>query len=169
MNQKTEQSASCMLILSFRDRLEQFFSVHCTSRLNRVDEYVQRFAGREQEMMDALISKYGPEPIADTAAAPLSSSISTPARAGVSLVVRPPSQTWRERLVAFSAHFTPERVDRVDELLERYAGRETELFQALVARYGSEPIVASPAGDGGSDAVPSSVVAPPIAVYPPNK
>jgi len=53
----------------------------------------------------------------------------------------PPSQPWstRERLVAFYTDYQPDKLDGVDGILDKYAGREDKLFAALVKKYGPEP------------------------------
>ena len=52
-----------------------------------------------------------------------------------------PSQPWstEQRLTAFYKKYVPEKVDSVPALLEKYAGKEDKLFQALVQKYGEEP------------------------------
>jgi density-regulated protein DRP1 len=52
-----------------------------------------------------------------------------------------PTEPWttEERLVAFYKEYMPEKVDGVAALLEKYAGKEEKLFEALVKKYGPEP------------------------------
>lgn len=52
-----------------------------------------------------------------------------------------PTEPWttEERLVAFYKEYMPEKVDGVPALLEKYAGKEDKLFEALVKKYGPEP------------------------------
>lgn len=52
-----------------------------------------------------------------------------------------PTEPWttEERLVAFYEKYVPEKVDGVPALLEKYAGKEAKLFDALVKKYGPEP------------------------------
>lgn len=47
--------------------------------------------------------------------------------------------TTAERLAAFYAKYAPDKVDGVDAMLEKYAGKEDKLFAALVKKYGEEP------------------------------
>lgn len=62
-------------------------------------------------------------------------SASPEANAGV------PTEPWttEQRLVAFYEKYTPEKVNGVPALLEKYAGKEEKLFEALVKKYGPEP------------------------------
>ena len=53
----------------------------------------------------------------------------------------------RTRLVAFYAHYAPEKVGNVDKALQIYAGREEQMFETLVEKYGPEPIIVDD-GDG---------------------
>jgi len=52
-----------------------------------------------------------------------------------------PSEPWtvEERLTAFYEKYVPEKIDSIPSLLEKYAGKEDKLFQALVKKYGPEP------------------------------
>lgn len=53
-----------------------------------------------------------------------------------------PEQPWTiaERLMEFYKKYVPEKVETVPSLLEKYAGKEEKLFQALVQKYGPEPL-----------------------------
>ncbi|MGH7974587.1 MAG: DENR domain-containing protein, partial [bacterium] len=55
---------------------------------------------------------------------------------------KPCAMTMEQRLRAFYAAYMPEKVDNIDVLLEKYQGKEAQLFAALVKKYGEEPIVA---------------------------
>jgi density-regulated protein DRP1 len=52
-----------------------------------------------------------------------------------------PADPWTtaERLTQFYLQYVPEKVDGVEALLEKYAGKEEKLFDALVQKYGPEP------------------------------
>ncbi|KAL7577583.1 hypothetical protein ACA910_015109 [Epithemia clementina (nom. ined.)] len=52
-----------------------------------------------------------------------------------------PERPWttEERLTAFYKKYVPEKVDAIPGLLEKYAGKEDNLFVALVKKYGEEP------------------------------
>ena len=52
-----------------------------------------------------------------------------------------PDRPWttEERLTAFYEKYVPEKVETVPSLLEKYAGKEENLFNALVKKYGPEP------------------------------
>mmetsp|Transcript_69 Transcript_69/g.135 ORF Transcript_69/g.135 Transcript_69/m.135 type:complete len:281 (+) Transcript_69:146-988(+) len=52
-----------------------------------------------------------------------------------------PDKPWttEQRLMAFYEKYVPEKVESVPALLEKYAGKEDNLFNALVKKYGPEP------------------------------
>jgi len=52
-----------------------------------------------------------------------------------------PDQPWtvQQRLTAFYEKYVPEKVDSIPSLLEKYAGKEEKLFEALIKKYGPEP------------------------------
>jgi len=47
--------------------------------------------------------------------------------------------TTEQRLTAFYQQYVPEKVEGIPALLEKYAGKEDKLFDALVKKYGPEP------------------------------
>jgi len=52
-----------------------------------------------------------------------------------------PTEPWttEERLHAFYSNYMPEKLDNVPSLLQKYEGKEEQLFTALVKKYGDEP------------------------------
>jgi density-regulated protein DRP1 len=52
-----------------------------------------------------------------------------------------PTEPWttRQRLTAFYTKYMPEKLDGIDAILDKYAGKEDKLFAALVQKYGPEP------------------------------
>jgi density-regulated protein DRP1 len=52
-----------------------------------------------------------------------------------------PTEPWttRQRLTAFYTKYMPEKLDGIDAILDKYAGKEDKLFLALVKKYGPEP------------------------------
>ena len=67
-----------------------------------------------------------------------------------------PTAPWttKERLIAFYTKYQPEKLDGIDTILEKYAGKEDKLFAALVKKYGNEPddpYYVAKYGGGGSD------------------
>lgn len=60
---------------------------------------------------------------------------------GASSTQPAPTEPWttKERLAAFYTKYMPEKLDGIDAILEKYAGKEDKLFVALVKKYGPEP------------------------------
>ena len=56
---------------------------------------------------------------------------------------KPPAPTapWttEERLVAFYTKYQPDKLGGIEGILQKYAGKEDKLFNALVKKYGPEP------------------------------
>mmetsp|Transcript_17437 Transcript_17437/g.24620 ORF Transcript_17437/g.24620 Transcript_17437/m.24620 type:complete len:280 (+) Transcript_17437:38-877(+) len=52
-----------------------------------------------------------------------------------------PTEPWtiEQRLIAFYTKYQPDKLDGVSAILDKYAGKESKLFQALVKKYGPEP------------------------------
>jgi preprotein translocase subunit Sec61beta len=106
----------------YRDRLARFYQQYNPEKLSTVDATLAKFGGREEEMFQALVQKYGAEPRG------IPHSAATPG-----------DLLYRTRLARFYERYNPEKVGMVDATLEKFAGREEEMFAALVHKYGPEP------------------------------
>eukprot|EP01062_Namystynia_karyoxenos_P069609 TRINITY_DN65070_c0_g1_i1.p1 TRINITY_DN65070_c0_g1~~TRINITY_DN65070_c0_g1_i1.p1 ORF type:complete len:737 (+),score=184.98 TRINITY_DN65070_c0_g1_i1:92-2212(+) len=101
----------------YRKRLQRFYAHYDPTKLVAVDGMLQDARGFEEHLIAALVRRYGPEP-------------------GESVDIR-----FRDRLLAFYHHYRKDKVSEVDEILMEYRGAEEQLFAALVAKYGPEPII----------------------------
>ena len=63
---------------------------------------------------------------------------------------------YRLRLAAFYTKYNPDLLPKVDELLEKYSGREVELFAALNAKYVTSPSTATTPSTAMSTAASTS-------------
>ena len=54
---------------------------------------------------------------------------------------------FSKRVYAFYMHYNPSKTSEVPALLEKFKGKEEELMQRLVRKYGKEPQVKKPEGD----------------------
>ncbi|KEG09515.1 hypothetical protein DQ04_05091010, partial [Trypanosoma grayi] len=115
---------------TYRERLSAFYGKYAPNKLGQVDAQLEKYAGREEDFLAALVQKYGPEPEVTPAAPPISCGGS---EAG--------GRTYRERLTAFYGKYAPNKLGQVDAQLEKYAGREEDFLAALVQKYGPEPEV----------------------------
>ncbi len=85
------------------------------NQLARVDALLEKHQGKEEELLRRMVAKYGPEP----------SSQADP--------------TFRPRVERMFKTYAPENLGKMDALLQKYPGREAELMEALVRKYGPEP------------------------------
>lgn len=159
-SQETTSSASVSpmrtprAIEGYRRRMQAIFLKYDPGKIDRADLALERYAGYEEEVIQQLVKKYGPEPAAgevDTspaaieralAAAARKSTVQTPASAN-----RKPNEgaSYRDRLIAIYSTYEPEKLSKVDGTLKRYAGREEEVVQQLVKKYGPEPPISTSA------------------------
>ena len=50
------------------------------------------------------------------------------------------TEELRPRLVRFFAKYNPEKLSSVESILGQYVGKEEKLFDALIKKYGPEPL-----------------------------
>eukprot|EP00759_Apiculatamorpha_spiralis_P019177 PhF_6_TR25323/c1_g1_i1/m.34992 len=104
---------------SIRDRVITMFQVYAPASLNNIDTIMKAYAGREHELIMALVGKYGPEP-----------GVSHPGTA---------TSDYPSRVRAMYQKYAPDKLNNVDTVLLKWAGKEPNLMTALVAKYGPEP------------------------------
>ncbi|EAN94217.1 hypothetical protein, conserved [Trypanosoma cruzi] len=118
--------------MDYRDRVIALYQCYAPEKMAGVDAQLSKYEGREEEFIQAIINKYGPEP--DSAEGIAENEYN--AQEGE-------EDEWyayyRQRLVNFYTIYASEKIDSVDNQLKKYAGREEPLFEALVAKYGPEP------------------------------
>jgi cyclophilin family peptidyl-prolyl cis-trans isomerase len=96
------------------------------------------------------------KPSAPAAAAfpPISTKDPTPFDTSTKKIFNDTDGNYRTRLMEFYKKYNPSKLDTIDETLQKYTGKEEELFQKLATKYakGSSAIIKSdfplPAGDG---------------------
>ena len=110
--------------LTYRERAEQMFIQYCPSKLPTAADELRHYKGREEDLIQMLVQKYGPEPTHEE-----------PKTTNEAVA----NALFRQRLVRFCNKYAPERVHSVDSLLDVYRGREEEMFAKLSAKYGPEP------------------------------
>jgi hypothetical protein len=139
--------------LSHRDRVKALYDKYDPEKSATTDATLAKYAGKEEQLIKALVKKYGPEPEAPAAAA----EPSTAAPAGEPAAAR----THRERVKAMYDQYDPDKSATVDATLAKYVGKEEQLIKALVKKYGPEPEGAPSAA--ASPAASPAKAAPPVA------
>jgi hypothetical protein len=127
-----------------RERVLRMFQQYTPAKVGQVDAMLEKYKGREDDYLAALVARHGPEPATSPAATPqaLDGSMRSEAptvdrRASSSSVA--PANDIRARVTRMIQQYLPNKVAQVDSLLEKYKGREEEYLTALVSRYGAEP------------------------------
>lgn len=153
--------------MAHRERVLRFYRKYNADKLHEVDGVLERFKGKEATLFAALEKKYGPEPSADEdlSAPPASSSSNSASNSKKSKKSKKAAAVAEEkapetssvvtdfnhkRLLAFYGRYNPEKVGDVPMVLAKYKGKEAQLFDALVKKYGPEP-GDSDDEDGGDD------------------
>lgn len=139
---------------NFRARVETMYAKYCPEKLSQVDRVVQQFGGaKEEDCMNALVNKYGPEPSPSTstsATAPQPELHPSSAKGDIATRVR-----------RFYEVYNPTKIALADKQLEKYKGHDDELIAALIAKYGPEPMEGSDTKGGDRTADPSPSQSPP--------
>ncbi|KPA80045.1 hypothetical protein ABB37_05062 [Leptomonas pyrrhocoris] len=119
---------------NYRRRMQAMFLKYDPAKVKKVDVALEHYAGFEEDVIQQLVKKYGPEPAAgelDTSPAAIASASRKPDNGA----------SYRDRLIAIYSTYEPEKLSKVDGTLKRYAGREEEVIQQLLKKYGPEPPV----------------------------
>jgi formiminotetrahydrofolate cyclodeaminase len=120
----------------YEELLTAFYQKHNPSKLSEVKSNLQKYAGKEKEMFSKLSQKYGvPNPL-DQSSTSLESSTTQP--------------NYEELLTAFYQKHNPNKLSEVKSNLQKYAGKEKEMFSKLSQKYG----VPNPLNTSDTGAVP---------------
>jgi hypothetical protein len=144
-NAQAAASASPAAPSPFRDRLVRFYTKYAPDKLPEVDVLLAKYAGKEVKMFEVLAERYGPEPAAaDVPVRNNNATTTQPQPTPPSPTPAPPSHSgatndYRGRLTRYLQQYAPDKVGGVDSMLDKYRGREEELFATLVSKLGPEP------------------------------
>jgi len=119
------------------DRIRQYvvmlYKEHAPHKLGNVGQLMKIYRGREEKLVDDLLLKYERE------RAPGNSTNTTAATAGAgrgrTVFGTKKAQSTRQIVVDLYSEYAPHKLDSVDELLDRYRGREKQLVKDLTAKY----------------------------------
>ena len=99
---------------SISEQVEDFYRVHNPSKLNDIPFILHKYAGKEDVLLEKLKLQYK--------------------------VTKSEPPTYLERLENFYRLHKPDTLAKVPSILEKYKGRELELFDHLQKKYNSAPI-----------------------------
>ena len=116
-----------------RARLTVFFEKRHPESLPKVDLLLDKYAGREDELFQLLVQKYGPEPSTSSSSSSTTSALYT--------TLPPSTSEYHWRVQNMYLKYCPEKLTSgmVAKTLGKYAGQEEMLIRALVQKYGPEP------------------------------
>jgi hypothetical protein len=154
--------------LSYRQRLTRFYEHYAPEKLVMVDAALQKYEGREDEMMTFVVDKYGPEPplVTDSTSAV---SVSTGQRQTGGPTATPPAAAdvserakYGARLRRFYAKYDCTKLegDAVDKALDGFAGRYDRMIELVVKKYGPEPAAEQAPSSTTPDATIANLPAP---------
>jgi hypothetical protein len=107
---------------NYEELLTAFYQKHNPSKLSEVKSNLQKYAGKEKEMFAKLAQKYGVPNPNDTSSIALGSTSTQP--------------NYEELLTAFYQKHNPSKLSEVKSNLQKYAGKEKEMFAKLAQKYG---------------------------------
>ncbi|RNF11055.1 hypothetical protein TraAM80_01182 [Trypanosoma rangeli] len=116
---------------SYRDRLVAFFKLHDETKLGHVEALLEKYAGKEERLMSALVKKY-----ASLELQPEIASADPPARDSY--------EECRAAVVTILQRHDPSRLAQVDRLLLKHKGREDAVLRHLQKKYLTEGVVPPP-------------------------
>ncbi|KAG1690518.1 hypothetical protein DVH05_028022 [Phytophthora capsici] len=122
-----------------RERLTRFYQKYNADKLHEIDGVLERFKGRETQLFSALVKKYGPEPTEDETFDAVESEKEEEDKDEEEAPAGEEKDFNYQRLLAFYQKYNPEKLDDVPQVLAKYKGKESKLFDALVKKYGPEP------------------------------
>jgi ribosomal protein S15P/S13E len=126
-----------------RARLTRYYEKYNPEKVPTVDAMLAKYVHSEEKLFESLVKKYGPEP----AAADADESATAPLKVDQSFAIvedggdaaGAPSVDHRARLLRYYKKYNPTKLDTVAGTIQKYAGKEEMLFNALVKKYGPEP------------------------------
>ncbi|KAI9917151.1 hypothetical protein PsorP6_013091 [Peronosclerospora sorghi] len=122
-----------------RERLTRFYQKYNPDKVHEIDGVLERFKGRETQLFSKLVKKYGPEPAADEIVDAATTAETEKVAVDVNEKPLEVQDLNHQRLLDFYQKYNPEKVGDVAQVLAKYKGKESMLFDALVKKYGPEP------------------------------
>lgn len=134
----------------YRRRMRAMYLKYDPVQIHKVEVALDRYRGYEEDVLQQLVKRYGPEPAPGEAhlsptppvvpSSCLDARESTPSHSASTNEANPDRKpSYYDRLVAIYSTYEPGKLSKVNGTLRRYAGREEEVIQQLVKKYGPEP------------------------------
>lgn len=141
---RREQSKALLSKLTHKERLLRIYQQYQPSKIGMIDEILKRYEGHEDVLFRKLEKLYGPEPEPDTEAIQRKAAEARRRDANAP-EAKAPADTWggvsyADRVAAMCKRYTPGKVNTIPSVLEQFKGKEKQLLEGLVKKYGPEPI-----------------------------
>lgn len=110
--EREEQQREKSVLLSTRDRCLRMYQLYDVPAMVTLDLDLQKCNGdpaREQEYLDGLVNKYGPEPVGD-----------------ISIL---------HRIRRYYTYIAPDQLSKMPDALQRFHGRELVIMKMLLTKY----------------------------------
>ncbi|KPI85502.1 hypothetical protein ABL78_5422, partial [Leptomonas seymouri] len=135
----TECNSEVSSISSYHARLTRIYEAHAPLRVSRVTHELEKYKGREQEVIEAAVARFGPEPPVPpvTPTAPECSdkmnvsTMPTSASLNSSSALALQSSDFRVRALELYLRYDPSKAHKVDAQLLRFQGQEEAYLRSL--------------------------------------
>ena len=115
----------------YRARVRAIFAHYDPGKVGHADAILAKYPGEEEQVITALVAKYGPEP-----------KPGRDTQVGRNSCV--PAVSYRQRVEALYKQYDPAKIGQTDAMLAKYKGKEEAVIRALVKKYGPEPSLEVP-------------------------
>jgi uncharacterized membrane protein YgcG len=102
------------LVRDWKTLLTALYTTYAPHKLPKVDRVLEKYVGQEEEMYAAFAEKYGAPPL---------------------FTNKPDAPDYRALLTALYAKHAPQKVSKIDAVLEKYKGHEEEMYAAFKEKY----------------------------------
>ena len=136
-------------------RVEAILGAYKPDKLDKIDKLMEQWVGQEEDLIRGLTEKYGPEPHSNPEAvrnSPERQPTEQPVTADIAAlenatrealpsenkVAAQPNADAKRRVEAILSAYKPDKLDKIDKLMEQWVGQEEELIKALTQKYGPE-------------------------------
>ena len=117
-----------------RARLQNLYEIYNPSNVASVDSVLSAYFPKHMNTLwDRVRDKYG------EAAGQLRGDYTNWDASAVHEAANDNDSDYVTRLIRFYSKYNPDKLSLVHDTLQKFAGREREMFMALVSKYGPEP------------------------------